>query len=106
LLWIEGAPVYGADNNSKIEQFVDKYITCNTDHLDPELAKVHIHYHTRRCRKRKNSHRKYNFSVPPMRATRIIEPISLEDNVVVEKSKSLFAFLEQGGFDEMMSLLK
>jgi hypothetical protein len=38
-----------------------------------------------------------------MRATRIIEPVNLEDSVVVEKSKSLFAFLEQGGFDEMMS---
>ena len=51
LLWIEGAPVYGADNNSQIEQFVDKYIACNTDHLDPELAKVHRHYHRRSCRK-------------------------------------------------------
>jgi hypothetical protein len=51
LLWIEGAPVYGNDNNSQIEQFVDKYITCNTDHLDPELAKVHRHYHTRSCKK-------------------------------------------------------
>jgi hypothetical protein len=51
LLWIKGAPVYGADNNSEIEQFVEKYITCNTDHLDPELAKVHRHYHTRSCRK-------------------------------------------------------
>jgi hypothetical protein len=35
LLWIEGSLVYGADNNSQIEQFVDKYITCNIDHLDP-----------------------------------------------------------------------
>ena len=39
-----------------------------------------------------------------MRATRIIEPLSLEDNVFVDKSKSLFAFLEQGEFDELMSL--
>jgi hypothetical protein len=38
-----------------------------------------------------------------MRTTRIIEPISLEDNVVIEKSKSLFAFLEQGDFDDLMS---
>ena len=38
-----------------------------------------------------------------MRATRIIEPVSLEDSVFFEKSKSLFTFLEQGGFDEMMS---
>ena len=38
-----------------------------------------------------------------MRETRIIEPLSLEDNVVAKKSKSLFAFLEQGEFDELMS---
>jgi hypothetical protein len=38
-----------------------------------------------------------------MRDTKIIEPFNLEESVVVEKSKSLFAFLEQGGFDEMMS---
>jgi hypothetical protein len=37
-----------------------------------------------------------------MRATRIIEPFSLEDNVVVDKSKSLFTFLEQREFDEFM----
>ena len=103
LLWIEGALVYEVDNNSQIEQFVDKYITCNTDHLDPELDKFHRHYHTRSCRKRKNSHCRYNFLVPPMRTTRIIEPLILEENVVIKKSKSWFAFLEQLDFDELMS---
>ena len=38
-----------------------------------------------------------------MRSTRIIEPIGLEDNVLIEKSKYLFAFLEQQDFDELMS---
>jgi hypothetical protein len=52
---------------------------------------------------KKKSHFRYNFPVPPMRTTRIIEPISLEDNVLIEKSKSLFAFLEQGDFDDLMS---
>jgi hypothetical protein len=51
LFWIEGAPVYGDDNNSEIKQFVDKYITCNKDHLELDLVKVHRHYHTRSCRK-------------------------------------------------------
>jgi hypothetical protein len=51
LFWIVGAPVYGVDNNSQIEQFVEKYITCNIDHLDPKLAKVHRHYHTKSCKK-------------------------------------------------------
>ena len=41
--------------------------------------------------------------MPPMRETRIIEPLSLEENVAIEKSKSLFSFLEQGAFDEFMS---
>jgi hypothetical protein len=39
----------------------------------------------------------------PMRMTRIIEPITLEDNVLIEKSKSLFTFLEQGDFDDLMT---
>jgi hypothetical protein len=43
----------------------------------------------------KKSHFRYKFLVPPMRTKRIIEPISLEDNVLIEKSKSLFSFLEQ-----------
>jgi hypothetical protein len=51
LLWIEGAPVYGNDNNSQIEQFLEKHITCNTHHLDLELSKVGRHYHTRSCKK-------------------------------------------------------
>ena len=38
-----------------------------------------------------------------MRAIRIIELVSLEDSVVIEKSKSLFTFLEQQDFDELMS---
>jgi len=78
-------------------------MTCNTNHLDPGLSKVHRHYHTRSCKKQKKSHLRYNFPVPPMRTTRIVEPISLEDNVLIEKSKSLFAFLEQGDFDDLMS---
>ena len=38
-----------------------------------------------------------------MRMTRNIEPITLEDNVLIEKSKSLFTFLEQGDFDDLMT---
>jgi hypothetical protein len=38
-----------------------------------------------------------------MRTTRIIEPIILEDNFLIEKSKSLFSFLEQQDFDDLLS---
>jgi hypothetical protein len=37
-----------------------------------------------------------------MKTTRIVKPISLEENVIIEKYKSLFAFLEQRDFDDLM----
>lgn len=74
LLWIENAPIYGKESNSEIEKFLDNYITCNTDHLEPDVAKLHKHYHTKSCKKRKNSNCRYNFPMPPMKSTMIIEP--------------------------------
>jgi len=56
LLWIENPPIYGKDSDSKIAMFLGKYITCDTDHLHLDLAKLHKHCHTRSCKKRKNSH--------------------------------------------------
>ena len=44
-----------------------------------------------------------NFPMMPMRTIRITEPLSLEDNVVIEKSKYLFSFPQQRDFDELMS---
>ena len=56
LLWIEDAPIYQKNNNLEIENFLDKYITCNIDNLDQNFLKMHQHCHTRICRKKKNSH--------------------------------------------------
>jgi hypothetical protein len=103
LLWIEDAPIYGRESNSQIENFLDKYITCDTDHLDPDLSKLHKHYHTRSCKKRKNSHCKYNFPMPPMKKTTMLEPITLPENALNEKSKSMFASLEQKNYDTLIS---
>jgi hypothetical protein len=41
LLWIEDTPIYGKNSNSEIENFLNKYITCNTDHLDLDISKMH-----------------------------------------------------------------
>jgi exonuclease III len=103
LLWIEDAPIYGRDNNSEIENFLDKYITCDTDHLDPALAKFHRHYHTRSCKKRRNSHCRYNFPMPPMKRTIVLEPISSLDKDLADKSRSMFTSLEQKNYDSEMT---
>jgi exonuclease III len=103
LLWVEDAPIYGRDNNSEIENFLDKYITCDTDHLDPALAKFHRHHHTRSCKKRRNSHCRYNFPMPPMKNTTVLEPISSLDNALADKSRSLFTSLDKKNYDSEMT---
>ena len=50
LLWIEDAPIYGKQSNSKIEKFLDNYVTCDTDPLERDVAKLHKHHHTRSCK--------------------------------------------------------
>ena len=39
-LWIENAPIYGKKSNLEVKNFLDKYITCNIDNLDRNLAKM------------------------------------------------------------------
>ena len=56
LLWVESAPIYGVNSNFNIEKFIDNYLTCNIDHLDPKLAKVHEHHHTQICEKKRGFH--------------------------------------------------
>jgi hypothetical protein len=89
LLWIEDAPIYGKYSDSEIVKFLDKYITCDIDHLHQYLAKLYRHSHTRSCKKQKNSHCRYNFPMRPMRMKMILEPIELSDKVVT------FTYLEQ-----------
>jgi hypothetical protein len=31
LLWIANAPIYGLDSNNAIENFVDKYVSCDNN---------------------------------------------------------------------------
>ena len=103
LLWIENAPIYGKERNSEIDKFLDNYITCNTDHLEPDVAKLHKHHHTRSCKKRKNSNCRYNFPMPPMKSTMIIEPTNAENKKIIEKSISFFAFLEETNYNDSIT---
>jgi hypothetical protein len=41
--------------------------------------------------------------MPPLKTMKVIEPLSLVDNVVIEKSKYLLTFLEKTNYDNLMS---
>jgi len=111
LLWVKNAAIYRFNSNSDIQNFVENYLTCSTNHLDLELAKVHEHHHTRICKKRKNLHCRYNFSMPPMRRKEVLEPIVLVDETLNEKEKFIYNILEKkqynrnNTFDEFLDAL-
>jgi len=99
LLWVENAPIYGVNSNNDIENFVDNYLTCNIDHLDPKLAKIHEHHHTKSCKKIESSHCRYNLPMPPMRSTKVLELLGIVDETFNEKEKMLYNILEKKEYD-------
>jgi hypothetical protein len=45
LLWVANAPIYGLGSNNAIENFVNKYISCDNNNLTPNLHEVQTHHH-------------------------------------------------------------
>jgi hypothetical protein len=51
-LWVANAPIYGFGSNNAIENFVDKYISCDNNNKAPNLREVQTHCHKKTCRKK------------------------------------------------------
>ncbi|KAK6165196.1 hypothetical protein SNE40_023581 [Patella caerulea] len=85
LLWIEDAPVLGRDPDSKVVEFVDKYITCKMPNIsdDPELHEIvssvqtHSKKHSKSCKK-KNTVCRFNFPRPPSEETFVCRTVDMD----------------------------
>ena len=57
LVWIENAPTLETNSEGEIVQFVDKYLTCNTDNdKTANLVGLQSHKYFKTCRKRENQY--------------------------------------------------
>ena len=57
LVWIENAPRLETNSEKEIVQFVDQYLTCNTDNTKTaNLVGLQSHKHSRTCRKKENKY--------------------------------------------------
>ena len=57
LVWIENVPTLETISEREIVQFVDEYLTCNTDNeKTANLVGLQSHKHSRTCRKRENQY--------------------------------------------------
>jgi hypothetical protein len=68
---------YGLDSNNAIENFVEKYISCDNNKLAPNLHEAQTHRHKKTCRKRNQAICQFNFPWP-MEKTKILEPFPME----------------------------
>jgi hypothetical protein len=88
LLWVANAPIYGLDSNNAIQNFVEKYISCNNNKLTPNLREAQTHRHKKTCRKKSQAICQFNFPWPPMEKTQILEPFPME--FLTPSKKGLF----------------
>ncbi|XP_059070801.1 uncharacterized protein LOC131860407 [Cryptomeria japonica] len=99
LIWTKDAPIYGKATTTDIVQFVDKYITCSTEHLDNSLANLHKHHHTKQCRRNKKTNCRYNFPFPPMQNTMILEPLLEKNEKIMSNSTKIYSTLQIENYD-------
>jgi hypothetical protein len=78
LIWIDCAPRYGESEDKDIADFVNKHSGCQLNDEIPELINYQTHRHARTCRKKGKKICRFNFPLPPMSRTQILEP--LRDN--------------------------
>ena len=87
LVWIENAPTLETNSEREIVQFVDKYLTCNTDNeKTANLVGLQSHKPSRTCRKKGKPICRFGFPLPPLPRTMLLYP--LEEDVDKYKKKN------------------
>ena len=97
LIWLDNVPKFGVDLDCDIVSFVDKIITCEKPLENPELftlvnRQVHRHSHT--CQKKSKSVCRFNYPQPPMRSTKILYPLDIDDDQF-EQHKDVWKFIKK-----------
>ena len=85
--WIENAPTLETHSEEEIVQFVDQYLTSNTDNeKTANLVGLQSHKHSKTCRKKGKPICRFGFPLPPLPRTMLLYP--LEENVDNYKKKN------------------
>ena len=64
--------------NEDVQKFVDQHTTCFKNHEIAELVNYQTHRHARTCKKGSKNICRFNFPLPPMPETLILEPLDEE----------------------------
>merc|ERR1712226_1471785 len=103
IVWIENSPVYKHNSAEAIEEFVDQYLSCSSQHSEENdhLIGLQTHKHSRTCKKKEDKVCRFGYPLPPLPKTMILEPLFSD----VDKYKKMCSELqirlniEKEGFD-------
>ena len=128
LFWVKEAPQYGKNSNDDIAKFVDRYVACKADseEIVGDLINLQRHKHSKTCKKQGHKICRFNFPLPPMPRTMILEPLSedtfdenekdlmknnyekintLLDNLKYDDEINFGEFLQKLGFTEQQYIM-
>ena len=113
LIWIKNAPVYNNTNEKEVASFIEKHVSCEKDKGMANLVNYQTHRHARTCRKKGKAICRFNFPIPPMPFTTVLDPPADEVEKVVGQqafqkvAKFLFEFKSdsQLSFDDFLCKL-
>ena len=79
-LWVKGAPNVRTATETDMCDYVDSCMSCSSDvpDADKPFVKLQLHKHSRSCRKGSQSVCRFGAPWPPMRRTRILEPLTAD----------------------------
>ena len=120
LFWVKDAPEYGKNANDDIANFVDRYVACRVD-LDKlgDFVNLQRQRHSKTCKKQGHKICRFNFPLPPMPRTMILEPLNerallkknyetiseLLDNLKYDEEMNFEEFLQKLGFTEQQYIM-
>lgn len=79
LIWIKDAPEYNGTNHEEVAKVIDKHVTCKKDDEIYNLVNYQTQRHARTCRKKGKAICRFNFPLPYMPNTVVLDPILDEE---------------------------
>ena len=100
LIWLENAPTFGVDFDYDVVKFIGKIITCEKPTEDSDLLALvnrQVHRHSHTCRKKSKSVCRFNYPQPPMRSTKILYPLDIDnmDDDELDQHKDAWQFIKK-----------
>ena len=95
-VWIENAPTLETNSEGKIVQFVDQYLTCNTDYeKTANLVGLQSHKHSKTCRKKGKPICRFGFPLPPLPRTMLLYPLEEDVDKYTKKNTDLLKAMNE-----------